>query len=45
MGIGVVVRDEKGSMIVASSKSRQGTFEPVTGEAIASSMLQVYVRR
>jgi hypothetical protein len=36
MGIGVVVRDEKGTVIVAASKMRQGLFEPVTGEAYAS---------
>jgi hypothetical protein len=36
MGIGIVVRDEKGSMLVAASKSRQGNSEPVTGEVLAS---------
>jgi hypothetical protein len=36
LGIGVVVRDDKGLVIAAASKVRQGLFEPVMGEAIAS---------
>jgi hypothetical protein len=36
MGIDVVIRDEKGQVIVATSKTRLGSFEPTTGEALAS---------
>jgi hypothetical protein len=36
LGIGVVVRDDKGLVIAAASKVRQGLFEPIMGEAIAS---------
>jgi hypothetical protein len=36
LGIGVVVREERGRVVAAMSKTRQGSFEPTTGEAIAS---------
>jgi ribonuclease HI len=34
MGIGVIIRDEKGGVIAAISKTREGLLEPTTGEAI-----------
>jgi ribonuclease HI len=36
MEIGVVVKDEKGRVIAAMSKTQLGSFEPTTGEALAS---------
>jgi ribonuclease HI len=35
MGVGVIVRDEKGEVAVAWSKSCLGSLEPTTGEAFA----------
>ncbi|XP_059451224.1 uncharacterized protein LOC132182029 [Corylus avellana] len=36
MGIGVVVRDDRGRVVVTLSKPRMGSFEPTTGEAYAA---------
>lgn len=36
MGIRIAVRDDRGRVIAASSKMRQGSFEPATGEALPS---------
>jgi hypothetical protein len=35
MGIGVIIRDEHGTVVAAWSKTCQGSVEPTTGEAIA----------
>jgi hypothetical protein len=34
MGIGVIIRDEKGGVIAAISKTREGLLEPTTVEVI-----------
>jgi isoaspartyl peptidase/L-asparaginase-like protein (Ntn-hydrolase superfamily) len=36
VGIGVVMRDEKGRVVAAMSKTRMGTLEPIAGEALAA---------
>jgi ribonuclease HI len=34
--IGVIIRDEKGRVVVAMSRTRQGLLEPTTGEALGA---------
>ena len=36
VGIGVVIREEKGRVVAAMSKTRQGILEPSTGEAFGA---------
>ena len=35
MGVGVIIRNERGEVVQAASKSILGPLEPTTGEAIA----------
>ena len=37
VGMGVILRDERGQVLVAMSKTRNGTLEPSAGEAFAAS--------
>ena len=37
VGVGVILRDERGQVLAAMSKTRHGTLEPSTGEAFAAS--------
>jgi ribonuclease HI len=44
VGIGVILRDERGQMVAAMSKTRIGILEPSTGEAFAASSAVCFCR-
>jgi hypothetical protein len=44
VGIGVILRDDRGQMLAAMSKTRNGTLEPSTGEAFAASFAVCFCR-
>jgi ribonuclease HI len=44
VGIGVILRDERGQVLAAMSKTRNGTLEPSTGEAFATSTAICFCR-
>jgi ribonuclease HI len=44
VGLGVILRDERGQMLAAMSKTRIGTLEPSTGEAFVASSAVCFCR-